>query len=175
MKKLLVSILNRRCSKIFKGNNVLRGNQFAGLEGNSTFEPIRIIKEIIQDAIENKKELWILALDMAKVYNRVNIHMLKKAMERLKLPNNFISIICDLFLDRKNQVFTAVGKTNPYNVLTGIDQGKIISSLLWCIYYDPLLCQLQQESHGYKITAKYKKDIYSDYIKESIIFPERRT
>ncbi|GBC17751.2 hypothetical protein GLOIN_2v1873210 [Rhizophagus irregularis DAOM 181602=DAOM 197198] len=89
--KALVSILNRRCSKIFKGNNVLRGNQFAGLEGNSTFEPIRIIKEIIQNAIENKKELWILALDMAKAY-------------------------------------------------------------------------------GYEITVKYKKDIYSDYIKESIIF-----
>ncbi|PKB92617.1 hypothetical protein RhiirA5_444039, partial [Rhizophagus irregularis] len=68
--KALVSILNRRCSKIFKGNNVLRGNQFAGLEGNSTFEPIRIIKEIIQNAIENKKELWILALDMAKAYDR---------------------------------------------------------------------------------------------------------
>ncbi|CAB4405836.1 unnamed protein product [Rhizophagus irregularis] len=132
---------------------------------------IRIIKKIIQDTIENKKELWILALDMAKAYDRVNIHMLKKAMERLKLPNNFISIICDLFLERKNQVFTAVGKTNPYNVLTGIDQGEIISPLLWCIYYDPLLCQLQQESHGYEITAKYKKDIYSDYIKESIIFP----
>ncbi|CAB4425398.1 unnamed protein product [Rhizophagus irregularis] len=171
MRKLLVSILNRRCSKIFKENNVLKGNQFAGLEGNSTFEPIRIIKEIIQDAIENKKELWILALDMAKAYDRVNIHMLKKAIERLKLPNNFISIICDLFLERKNQVFTAVGKTNPYNVLTEIDQGEIISPLLWCIYYDPLLCQLQQESHGYEITAKYKKDIYSDYIKESIIFP----
>ncbi|CAB5293927.1 unnamed protein product [Rhizophagus irregularis] len=72
--------------------------------------------------------------------------------------------------ERKNQVFTAVGKTNPYNVLTGIDQEKIISPLLWCIYYDPLLCQLQ-ESHGYEITVKYKKDIYSDYIKESIIFP----
>ncbi|PKB96605.1 hypothetical protein RhiirA5_434552 [Rhizophagus irregularis] len=58
-------------------------------------------------------------------------------MEKLKLPNNFISIICDLFLERKNQVFTAI------------------------------------ESHGYEITAKYKKDIYSDYIKESIIFPEK--
>ncbi|CAB4423746.1 unnamed protein product [Rhizophagus irregularis] len=134
MRKLLVSILNRRCSKIFKGNNVLRGNQFAGLEGNSTFEPVRIIKEIIQDAIENKKELWILALDMAKAYDRVNIHMLKKAMNRNR-------------------------------------PGEIISPLLWCIYYDPLLCQLQQESYGYEITAKYKKDIYSDYIKESIIFP----
>ncbi|CAB4442138.1 unnamed protein product [Rhizophagus irregularis] len=108
---------------------------------------------------------------MAKAYDKVNIHMLKKAMERLKLPDYFISLICDLFLEQKNQVFTAVGKTNPYNVLTGINQGEIISPLFWCIYYDLLLCQLQQGNHGYEIIAKYKKDIYSDYIKESIIFP----
>src|SRR5688500_13784862 len=69
IRKLMVSILNRRCSKIFKTHDVLKGNQFAGLEGNSTFEPIRIIKEIIQDAIKNKKELWMLALDMAKAYD----------------------------------------------------------------------------------------------------------
>ncbi|PKK61800.1 hypothetical protein RhiirC2_791273 [Rhizophagus irregularis] len=64
IRKLMVSILNRRCSKIFKENEILKGNQFAGLEGNSTFEPIRIIKEIIQDAIKDKKELWILALEL---------------------------------------------------------------------------------------------------------------
>ncbi|RGB35879.1 hypothetical protein C1646_758829 [Rhizophagus diaphanus] len=84
---------------------------------------------------------------MAKAYNRVNIHMLKKAMERLKLPDSFILIICDLFLKQKNQVFTA------------------------CIYYDPLLCQLQQDNHGYELTAEYKKDIYSHQIKKTIIFP----
>ncbi|RGB27887.1 hypothetical protein C1646_768512 [Rhizophagus diaphanus] len=49
--------MKSRCSKIFKENNILKGNQFAGLEGNSTFEPIRIIKEIIQNAVENKNEL----------------------------------------------------------------------------------------------------------------------
>ncbi|CAB4384488.1 unnamed protein product [Rhizophagus irregularis] len=171
IRKLMVSILNRRCSKIFKENEILKGNQFAGLEGNSTFEPIRIIKEIIQDAIEDKKELWILALDMAKAYDRVNIHMLRKAMERLKLPVEFIILITELFLERKNQVFTAVGKTNPYEILTGIDQGEIISPLLWCIYYDPLLCQLQQNNLGYEISAEYTQDIYVEKIKESIIFP----
>ncbi|CAB4384210.1 unnamed protein product [Rhizophagus irregularis] len=171
IRKLMVSILNRRCSKIFKENEILKGNQFAGLEGNSTFEPIRIIKEIIQDAIEDKKELWILALDMAKAYDRVNIYMLKKATERLKLPPEFIILITELFLERKNQVFTAVGKTNPYEILTGINQGEIISPLLWCIYYDFLLCQLQQNNLGYKISAEYTQDIYVEKIKESIIFP----
>lgn len=66
-----------------------------------------------------------------------------------------------------------VEKTNPYDILTGIDQREIISPLLWCIYYDPLLCQLQDEQLGYEISAKYHTDIYSKKLKESIIFPEK--
>jgi hypothetical protein len=74
-------------------------------------------------------------------------------------------------LNRKNQVFTAAGTTDPYEVLTGIDQGEIISPLLWCIYYDPLLCQIQEEQFGYKITGKRKIDIYEQEISEGILFP----
>ncbi|GBC08109.1 hypothetical protein RclHR1_07900004 [Rhizophagus clarus] len=75
--KLMVSILNYRCAKIFKGSNVLKGNQFAGLPEKSTFEPISIINEDIQDIVEEKKELWLLALDMPKTYDRVNILICK--------------------------------------------------------------------------------------------------
>src|SRR6266498_1931297 len=55
--KAFVSILNKRLANIFVKNNVLKGNQFAGLPGKSTFEPIRIMNEIIQDAKEEKKDL----------------------------------------------------------------------------------------------------------------------
>jgi hypothetical protein len=130
-RKLMMSILTRRLMKIFKKYNVLKGNQFAGLPGSSTFEPLRIINEVIQDANENDKELWILSLDMSKAYDRVNIFMLEKAMKCLKLPNSFINIIKQSFLNRTNQVFTAKGLTDPYDMLVGIDQGEIISPLLW--------------------------------------------
>jgi hypothetical protein len=40
VRKLMVSILNRRCGKILKDNKILKGNQFAGLPESSTFEPV---------------------------------------------------------------------------------------------------------------------------------------
>ncbi|GBB90835.1 hypothetical protein RclHR1_17930003 [Rhizophagus clarus] len=57
---------------------MLKGNQFAALPGNFTFEPIRMINEIIQDVKENNKELWLLSQDLGKAYNRINIFMLEK-------------------------------------------------------------------------------------------------
>jgi hypothetical protein len=68
-RKLMMSILTQRLIKIFTEFNVLKGNQFAGLPGNSTFKLIRILNEIIQDANKNEKELWIVSLDMSKAYD----------------------------------------------------------------------------------------------------------
>jgi hypothetical protein len=86
-RKLMVSILNKRLAKILKDNNILRRYQFAELPENSTFEPIRIINEIIQDANEHNKEFWFLALDISKAYDKVNIYMLEKARAPIGFGN----------------------------------------------------------------------------------------
>jgi hypothetical protein len=99
---------------------------------------------------------------MLKAYDRVNIFMLKKAMARLHLPSSFIDLICNLFTQCKNRVFTSVGTTSPYDVLIGIDQGEVISPLLWCIYYDPLLCEIEQQQLGYKLEHSYRQNVYVD-------------
>ncbi|CAB5321481.1 unnamed protein product [Rhizophagus irregularis] len=161
-RKALISLLNRRLAIILKDNNILKANQFAGLPKQSTFEPIRIMNEVIQDSIDNNNELWILSQDMGKAYDRVNIFQLKKAMDRIKIPNDFSSLILELFKDRKNQVITAYGKTTPYDVLTGIDQGEVISLLLWCIYYDPLLAEIDKQQLGYNISCISKSVVQEE-------------
>src|SRR5436190_2658467 len=90
--------------------------------------------------------------DMFKVYDRVNPFMLNLAIARLKFPYPLRVFILNLFCNRKNQVITQHGLTDSYDVLIGIDQGEVISPLLWCIYYDPLLCEVHLRSHiGYTI------------------------
>jgi len=90
---------------------------------------------------------------MSKAYDRVNIFMLQKAMARLKIPAPFIAFITNLFTKRINQIFIYHDTTDPYNVLVGIDQGEVIYSLLWCIYYDPLLCYIQNQPNlGYQLS-----------------------
>jgi len=60
MRKLFTKVLNKRLSTIYTTHCVLKGNNFAGLPHNSTFEPLRILDNIIQDARYHKNELWIL-------------------------------------------------------------------------------------------------------------------
>src|SRR5581483_4072863 len=176
VRKLFVKILNNRLSKIFVKNNVLKGNQFAGLPNQSTYEPLRILNEILDDAKEHNKSIFVLFQDLSKAYDRVNIFMLKHAMTRLKIPIGFINIITNLFTNRRNNIFTAVGTTDTYDVLTGIDQGEVISPLLWTIYYDPLLVEIQErcknEDFGYTLEHEYRPNVLLDNtIHEKISIP----
>jgi len=56
--------------------------------------------------------------------------MMQHALNRLKLPQGFINFITNLFTNHSNQIFTSFDLTNKYDVLVGIDQGKVIYSLL---------------------------------------------
>ncbi|CAB5382454.1 unnamed protein product [Rhizophagus irregularis] len=147
-------------------------NTEMGLPKKSTFEPLRIVNEIINYAEQNKKEMWFLMLDMSKAYNRINIPMLENAMRRIKLPEIIIKILTGLFTNRTNQVFTPFGLTDSFDMLTGIDQGEIISPLLWIIYYDPLLAKIRNTNLGFKMEAKEYIDVYENlYRLRSITFP----
>src|SRR5436305_9718989 len=76
--------------------------------------------------------------------------MLRLAMSRLKIPARFVNLTINLFSNRFNSIITAFGNTSPYKVQIGIDQGEVISPLLWVIYIDPLLTVLRREnSHPY--------------------------
>ena len=148
-RKITTKILTQRLSRIIEKYDILKGPNYAALPHESTFEPIRLLDNIINDAKQNNFSCWLLFQDMAKAYDRVNIYMLELALKRLHIPGDLIRYITNLFTNRKNKVFTAFGDTREYEVLTGIDQGETISPLLWRIYYDPLLYRIKSTQTGY--------------------------
>ena len=48
-------------------------------------------------------------------------------------------------------MLTNLGKSPIYEVQDGIDQGEMISPILWQIYYDPLILQIAKNYQGYKL------------------------
>src|SRR6266540_1289955 len=154
-----MKIITNRFSKIIAKHSVLKGNNFAGIPEGSTELPIKLMNMIIEDVKEHNKPVWILLQDLSKVYDRVDLIILRKAMERVKIPTSCINFILDFFTCRKNTVLTKGGLSDYYNIKIGIDQGEVISPLLWCIYFDPLLCEINNLHKGYTITHQWISNV----------------
>jgi hypothetical protein len=153
-RKLMVKILNQRLSSIFFKHSVLTSKNFAGLPGGSCHTPIFILESILHDARTFNKPLFIFLQDISKAFDSIDINMLRLAMNRLKIPTLFTDLVLQLFSDRSNRILTAFGNTEPYSVHIGIDQGEVISPLLWVIYIDPLLTALNNTNKApYTLSA----------------------
>ncbi|GBC47807.2 hypothetical protein GLOIN_2v29323 [Rhizophagus irregularis DAOM 181602=DAOM 197198] len=124
-RKIWFKILVNRLGEILTKEQILTNTNFAALKNESTLEPIKIIQAIIEDANNYKKEAWILLMDISKAYDSVNTTMLKRSLERIKLPPNFINIVMDVNLNRFNRVLVNNELTDEYHVEDGIDQGEI--------------------------------------------------
>ncbi|GBC48273.2 RNA-directed DNA polymerase from mobile element jockey-like [Rhizophagus irregularis DAOM 181602=DAOM 197198] len=147
--KCVVKIVTTRLSKILADNQILQGGNFAGLPGGSTDIPIKMLDAIIHQRRFDKtddQELWIVSQDISKAFDSIDLNMLKLALIRLHIPPLLIKFIINLFTRRNNKIITHYGDTSGYRVRIGIDQGEIISPLLWVIYLDPLLTTLNREA-----------------------------
>src|SRR5215213_5991860 len=153
-RKLMTKILTNRLASILHQNNVLKGNNYAGLPGGSCHTPVHILESILHDSNVNKKPVFIFLQDISKAFDSIDTNMLQLALQRLRIPSLFIKLILSLFVNRSNRVITAHGLSDPYKVQIGIDQGEVISPLLWVIYIDPLLTVLNaSNSSPYQISS----------------------
>ncbi len=121
---------------------------------------------IIEDAKCYNKPLWILLQDLSKTYDQVDLNVLRLSMKRIKILNFCINFILDFFIHWKNTVFIAKEVTDYYQIKIGIDQSKIISPLLWYIYFNPLLCEIDVLNAGYRLTHHQINDVNSGFQSE---------
>src|SRR2546429_9756829 len=94
--------------------------------------------------------------DMSKAFDSVGMVPLTFALKRIKLPQLAIDFFINLFKDHKMRIITSFGLSDEFTAKDGIDQGEVCSPLIWRIFYDPLLCRIQQDtSLGYTTSVNW--------------------
>ena len=129
-RKMGTKIITKWLSKVFIERNILEGPNFAGLPGNSTESLVHILNMLIENAKEEKKEMWILFQDMKKAFDSVSLESLEIALRRLKILEKIVKYIINLSHERQLKIITAYWLTEEIKAGDGIDQGEVISPLL---------------------------------------------
>jgi hypothetical protein len=79
------------------------------------------------------------------------------------LPPSTINFIINIYKNRKIKIITAYGVTDTFTACDGINQGEVISPLVWRIFYDPLLHRIQEdEALGYCIELNWPDNIFNN-------------
>ncbi|GBC01887.1 hypothetical protein RclHR1_04370008 [Rhizophagus clarus] len=161
VRKIFTKFISTQLSDILQDHNVLYNANYCGLKGESTASPIRLINNLIEDAKENSKELWIVLQDISKAFDSISLDFLDLALKRISLPSHMVNCIVNLFKGRTVQVATAFGPSPSFQAEDGIDQGDSLSPLLWRIYYDPLLATITAlPKKGYNMECVWPHNLW---------------
>ncbi|KAG9300023.1 hypothetical protein G9A89_009751 [Geosiphon pyriformis] len=130
---ILSKILSDRISLACSKYNILHDNNFSVLKSTSTQSLIFAVGLIVENALEKNRELWI------------------------KMCLHFISFFGGIYNRRFNQIMIDFGLFDSYIVHDGLDQRKMFSSLLWRIFYNPLLCKVKkhEQLYDYRMCLKF--------------------
>ena len=130
-RKIVTKVVTKRLAKVFTERGILKGPNFADLPGNSTEQSIHVLNMIMEEAQEKNKEVWILLQDMKNAFDSVSLESLEWAFKRVKILQKTRKYIINLFCKQQLKIITAYGLTEEITAGDGIDQGEVISPLIW--------------------------------------------
>ncbi|GES94624.1 ribonuclease HI, putative [Rhizophagus clarus] len=123
VRKIFTKFINTQFTDILQDHNILCNTNYCGLKGKSTASSIRLINNIIEDAKENSKELWIVFQNISKAFDSISLDFLELALNCIGLPHHTVRCIINLFKGRNVQVTTAFRPSSIFQAEDGIDQG----------------------------------------------------
>lgn len=125
----------------------LRENQAGFRNGRSCSDQIAILRIIIEQSIEWRTSVYANFIDFEKAFDSVDRESLWKLMAHYGIPPKLISIIKNLYQGMRCQVLHQGYAQDPFDVLTGVKQGCLLSPFLFLLCMDWIM---KQTTHNKK-------------------------
>ena len=112
-------------------NVTISENQFGFMPGRSTTEAIHLLRQLIERFRERKKNLYMVFIDLEKVYDKVPREILWWTLIKKGVAIKYIDIIRDIYDGVVANVRTCRGITSDFSIKIGLHQGSALSPFLF--------------------------------------------
>jgi hypothetical protein len=137
--KLCEMIIEHRLSGV---TNVTE-NQIGFMLGRSTMEAIFLIRQLMERCREQKKDLYMIFIDLENAYDKVPRNVMWWALQKHKVSSKYITLIKDMYDNVVTSVRTSNGDTNDFPINIGLHQGSALSPYLFALVMDEVTRDIQ--------------------------------
>ena len=117
-------------------DTLLREEQAGFRSGRSCSEQILTLRNIIEQTLEFRGSMYLNFVDFRKAFDSIHRDSLWKICRIYGVPEKFVNIFQKLYENSSSCVNTSIGKTEFFNVYSGVRQGCVLSPFLFLIVVD---------------------------------------
>ena len=114
-----------------------------------------MLKEVASYFQRKKGDTYMAMIDASKAFDRIQHDKLFEILIERKLPAIIICILFDSYRRQQLRAKWSNCVSDSFLTQNGIKQGSITSPVLFTVYIDVLLLQLEQSGYGCKIGGHY--------------------
>ena len=107
-----------------------------------------LIKNVVSHYCYNDSSVYGCFLDASKAFDRVDHLLLFNKLLRRNLPPAVVRVLLAWYTDQKAGVRWNGSLSNKFSISNGVRQGGVLSPILFTIYIDDLLLELEQQGIG---------------------------
>ncbi|NXJ49382.1 PO21 protein, partial [Spizaetus tyrannus] len=89
-----------------------------------------------------------------KAFDTMSHSHIIMALRQKGVDHHIITLITNMYQNIKTRITMKSEQSDPIGIQIGVKQGDPISSLLFNLSVDPLLCKLEEEGSGYQRSSK---------------------
>ena len=145
--KVLERLVFNRMYSFLTANNLLTWRNSGYKKNDSTINRLIHIVNKIYENLEHKQDTCLVFLDQSKAFDRIHHDSLKYKMKCKGIDGNLLKLMDSYLKDRKLRVVLDGAKSSWFNIFAGVPQGSILGPLLFLIYADDIVAELECNIH----------------------------
>ena len=107
--KLLERVVFSRINSVIDNNDMLRGEQYRGINGRQIQDPLKILAELIKDADVTKKELHVFSADLSNAFDTLEYWSQAMSWRVLGAPKDMIDMLVDMDKGGGQRLYSPLG------------------------------------------------------------------